>query len=69
MKERNVVVPIACPFCRKEHSVKVNRADYYNWLRGELAQKAFPYLTATEREQLISRMCPACQAKLFGEEN
>ena len=27
-----------------------------------------PTLSATEREQLISDICPACQANLFGED-
>jgi hypothetical protein len=30
-----------------------------------LAQDAFPYLSATEREQLISHICPDCQHDIF----
>jgi len=35
---------------------------------GELAQNAFPYLSATEREQLISHICPKCQDSIFGSD-
>ena len=63
-----VIITITCPFCGNEHEVKVSESDYYDWEGGKLAQSAFPYLSATEREQLISHMCPSCQADLFGEE-
>ena len=60
-------VEIICPFCGTEHSVEVNLTEFENWLHGELIQRAMPDLTRTEREQLISRMCPKCQAEVFGE--
>ena len=59
-------VLLICPFCGAEHSVMVEMEDYLAWQDGELAQNAFPYLSATEREQLISHICPACQEKIFG---
>ena len=59
-------VLLICPFCGAEHSVMVEMEDYFAWQDGELAQKAFPYLSATEREQLISHICPECQDKIFG---
>ena len=68
MYERDVVITMHCIFCGNEHEVKVNENDYLAWGSGMLAQNAFPYLSATEREQLISHICPICQAKLFGEE-
>ena len=58
---------ITCPFCGQEHSVAVLEDDYINYVNGELAQYAFPYLTATEREQIISGLCPECQISVFGE--
>ena len=71
-KEREVMimridVSIICPFCRKDHAVEVNLAQYEAWQNGELIQNAIPYLTPTEREQLISGLCPKCQAEMFGE--
>ena len=60
-------VEIICPFCGAEHGVEVDLAQFEAWQNGELIQRAMPDLTATEREQLISRMCPKCQAEVFGE--
>ena len=66
---RDLRIVCVCPFCGGEHSINVNTEDYLSWREGELAQSAFPYLTATEREQLISNMCPDCQAEIFGAED
>ena len=54
-----------CPFCGKVSSVKVNTEDYFGWENGALAQNAFPYLSASKREILISGMCEECQADFF----
>ena len=61
-------VAITCPFCGKDHAVKVNLAQYEAWQNGELIQNAMPDLTPTEREQLISGLCPKCQAEMFGKQ-
>ena len=60
-------VEIICPFCGAEHSVEVDSAQFEAWENGELIQNVMPNLTPTEREQLISGLCPKCQAKVFGE--
>ena len=60
-------VTMICPLCGEDHAVEVNLAQYEAWQNGELIQNAMPYLTPTEREQLISGLCPKCQAKIFGE--
>lgn len=65
MNENKVSVMLTCPFCRKAHEVEVNYFDFWNWENGMLAQEAFPYLSATEREQLISELCPDCQKEFF----
>ena len=70
--EREVIImridiSIICPFCREDHAVEVNLAQYEAWQNGELIQNAMPDLTPTEREQLISSLCPKCQAEMFGE--
>lgn len=65
-----LTVEIICPFCGAEHKVEVDYRDFVAWqYNGELAQNAFPYLTATEREQLISQICPKCQDAIFGTED
>ena len=66
--EDGVYVGRHCPFCGKYHAVEVSEADLAAWEGGELAQNAFPYLTADEREILISGICPKCWAETFGEE-
>lgn len=60
-----IAISIQCPFCGKEYTVEVELKDYWAWQMGELAQDAFPYLSATERESLISQLCPECQEKMF----
>ena len=60
-------VEMTCPFCGARHSVEVNPAGFEAWQNGELIQRALPELSATEREQLISHICPKCQAEVFGE--
>ena len=60
-------VDLTCPFCGADHAVEVSLTGYIEWERGELIQNAMPDLTPTEREQLISGLCPKCQAKVFGE--
>ena len=65
---KEVCVVTACPFCGHAHEVEVNEMDYLDWQDGELAQNAFPYLSADEREMLISGICPTCWDKMFGSD-
>ena len=62
-----VTISIECPFCGDTHYVIVEEADFRKWQDGELVQRAFPYLSTTEREQLTSLACPNCQKDIFGE--
>ena len=43
----------------------VNVDDYTSWENGELIQNAMPYLTADEREVLISGICGPCFGGLY----
>lgn len=61
-----IEIGIECPMCGEEHTVEVKYKDFLDWEEGKLAQYAFPYLNSTEREQLISRLCPSCQKEIFG---
>ena len=56
-----------CPICHKEHIISVELEDYLAWCDGAHAQNAFPYLSAEDREMLISGICPQCWEKTFGE--
>ena len=67
MEERiTITLKIECPICGAEHEVTMEIADYYAWEHGARIQDVAPYLSATQREQLISGMCPDCQVKVFG---
>lgn len=62
-----VVLVTTCPFCGREFEVEVYESDYLAWEVGDaLAQDVFPYLSADEREMLISGICPSCWEKTFG---
>lgn len=63
---KEIRLTTSCPFCGEVHSVWVNEVDYAAWQDGELAQNAFPYLTAEQREVLISGICPTCWDGMFG---
>ena len=65
---KEVCVITQCPFCGRGNEVEVNEFDYFDWSEGELAQDAFPYLSAAEREMLISGICPKCWDKMFRED-
>ena len=58
-------VEMRCPFCNTIHAVEVDSAQFEAWQNGELIQRAMPELSATEREQLISNICPKCQVDIF----
>ena len=60
-----VYITTVCPMCGESHEVTVYEDDYLRWCDGELAQVAFPYLNADEREMLISGICPTCWDKMF----
>jgi hypothetical protein len=57
-----------CPFCGKETEILVYADDYEKYMAGGLVQDCFPYLGATEREVIISGICPECQKGIFDED-
>lgn len=62
-----IVLVTTCPFCGEDHEIEVWESDYLAWEVGDvLAQDAFFYLSADEREMLISGICPSCWEKTFG---
>ena len=67
MNYKEVSIVTKCPFCGHANFVEVNKNDYLDWQDGELAQNAFPYLSADEREMLISGICNQCWDEMFGE--
>lgn len=66
MEEENTLVTKTCPFCGRQHTISVPTDDFIEWQCGELIQNAMPYLSAENREFLISGICRDCQEKIFG---
>jgi len=56
-----------CLDCKKIVTLKVSYPDFKAWKNGTSIQDAFPYLTANEREILVSGICGECFDKLFEE--
>lgn len=69
VNRKEVTILTVCPFCGHANEIAVNEEDYFDWaFDGALVQDAFPYLSADEREMLISGICPTCWEKSFGGE-
>ena len=64
---KEVCVVTRCPICGHGNFIDVNENDYLDWDDGVNAAVAFPYLTASEREMLISGICPTCWDAMFGK--
>ena len=64
---KDIRLEMTCPFCGADHHVDCREDQYNAYCNGELAQVAFDDLNATEREQIISHICPSCQEKIFGQ--
>lgn len=60
-----ITIENACSFCGVISAIKVEKDHYFNWTAGQLAQKAFPELSASQREILISGICKDCQKRIF----
>jgi hypothetical protein len=57
-----------CIWCKVQFTITVERDDWEMWREGLSAQRAFPYLSADERELLISGTCGKCWDEMFPEE-
>ncbi len=56
---------VNCRICRETHTILADEADVYQWQDGGLIQDIMPYLTASERELLISGTCGVCFDEMF----
>lgn len=62
-------IETVCPFCGRVNEVIVENSDFIDWqFNAYHVQDAFPYLTAEEREVLISGICKDCWYNTFHEE-
>ena len=71
MKSFNIPFKVkrVCPFCGEDNTVTVEFEDWVYYQRGidVLIQYAFPYLSAEEREIIISGICPKCGGSVFSD--
>ena len=51
---------IDCRICEKDEIVSINNSDFEKHSQGKPLEKAFPYLTAEQREMIRSRVCKSC---------
>jgi len=57
---------IFCELCGQEYNIIADEQDIVDWLSGDkYIQDALGYLSAAERELLISRTCDTCWNKLY----
>lgn len=61
-------VECTCPFCGDIKIVTVYTKDLVAWDNGALIQRAFPYLSADDRERLKTGICPKCWDAMCGLE-
>lgn len=66
LKSDETTIIVECFMCKQDNIVEVKTEDFQKWKDGWHVQDAFPYLSADQRELLISRTCPKCWTKLFG---
>ena len=58
-----------CPICSKVNTITIKTvSDLDAWRKGAYAQDAFPYLSAEDREVIISGICGSCWDKMFPDE-
>jgi hypothetical protein len=55
-----VILQNSCPFCGVVSEVVVENDAFGAYLKGALAQDAFPGLSASDREVIISGICDPC---------
>ena len=68
--ERDSYASVQCRLCSSVYSLMFNREDMVDWLSGSgFIQDLMPYLSAGERELLISGTCSTCFDALFDIDN
>ena len=56
-----------CRCCGNAQRIDANVSDFIAWQGGSLIQDAMPYLSAGQRELLISKTCEPCFDTMFAE--
>ncbi len=65
----NDVLEVPCKHCGIMYTILADREDVKKWLAGEgYIQDLLAYLSAGERELLMSGTCDNCWKNMFGED-
>lgn len=59
-----VTVQLRCRLCQRERSLTLPLDGFRRFKCGVLAQTALPDVSAEDREQLISGVCPTCWSEM-----
>lgn len=59
-EHNEVALAKSCPFCGVRRTVVLDRDRFRRWRSGEYVQVAFPDLSVSDREWLISGACGSC---------
>lgn len=62
---RRARLAIECQVCRTSHVLDVRETDLEAWKRGTAVQDAMPYLSAADRELLLTVTCGRCWNVIF----
>lgn len=61
-------INVQCDHCGITYSMLVDKDDIMDWILDKgYIQELMPYLSASERELLISGTCNNCWKRLYGE--
>ena len=63
------MVTKVCPRCGEASYIDIPKSNYEAWQFGILIQEAWPEGSATDRETLMTGLCPSCQDVVFKEED
>jgi hypothetical protein len=69
IKVAMITISNVCPVCDKFYQMEVPFAGFMAYEGGVLVQNAFPTLSPSERECIISGLCTTCQDKIFGSDD
>ena len=61
----DIELELQCKYCDYEEILYVPKSDYDAWHNGALIQEVFDYLSAGQRELMISGTCDTCWNKFF----
>lgn len=59
---------ITCRRCGNIVTLSIRDKDLTDWRSGKYAQDAFPYLSPSQRELIISQTCGSCWTAIFGDD-